>query len=35
MNLEDLRKKIDEIDAGIVELISQRIRIAEEIGKGE
>ena len=33
MNLEDLRKKIDEIDAGIVELISNRIRIAEEIGK--
>ena len=33
MNLEDLRRKIDEIDAGIVELISKRIRIAEEVGK--
>ena len=35
MNLEDLRKKIDEVDAGIVELIGERIRIAEEIGKGK
>jgi len=33
MSLEDLRKKIDEIDAKIVELIGERIRIAEEIGK--
>jgi chorismate mutase/prephenate dehydratase len=35
MNLENLRKKIDEIDAAIVELIGERIRIAEEIGKGK
>ena len=35
MNLEDLRKKIDEIDARIVELIGERVRIAEEIGKGK
>ncbi len=35
MNLEDLRRKIDEIDAGIVELIAERIGIAEEIGQGK
>jgi len=33
MNLEDLRKKIDGVDSGIVELIGERIRIAEEIGR--
>jgi chorismate mutase/prephenate dehydratase len=33
MSLEDLRKKIDEIDARIVELIGERIKIAEEIGR--
>jgi len=33
MSLEDLRKKIDETDARIVELIGERIRIAGEIGK--
>lgn len=33
MSLEDLRDEIDEIDARIVELISGRMRIAEEIGK--
>jgi len=35
MNLEDLRKKIDEIDARIIELIGERVRIAEAIGKGK
>lgn len=35
MNLEDLRKRIDELDARIIELIRQRIHIAEEIGKGK
>jgi chorismate mutase/prephenate dehydratase len=35
MSLEDLRKKIDEIDARIVELIGERIRTAEEIGQGK
>ena len=35
MNLDDLRKKIDEIDARLVELIGERIRIAEEIGQGK
>jgi chorismate mutase/prephenate dehydratase len=35
MSLEDLRKKIDEIDARLVELIGQRIKVAEEIGKGK
>jgi len=35
MNLEDLRKKIDEVDARIVELIGERVRIAEEIGRGK
>ena len=32
MSVDDLRRKIDEIDARIVELISERMRIAEEIG---
>ncbi len=35
MSLEDLRKKIDEADAKIVRLIAERIRIAEEIGRGK
>ena len=35
MNLEALRKKIDEVDARIVELIGERVRIAEEIGRGK
>ncbi len=33
MNLDDLRKKIEEVDATIVRLIAERIRIAEEIGQ--
>jgi len=32
MSLEDLRKKIDEVDTKIVKLIAERMRIAEEIG---
>jgi chorismate mutase/prephenate dehydratase len=35
MSLEDLRKRIDEIDTWIVELIGERIKIAEEIGQGK
>jgi chorismate mutase/prephenate dehydratase len=35
MSLDGLRKKIDEIDARIVELIGERIRTAEEIGRGK
>jgi len=35
MNLDDLRKKIDEIDARIVELIAERQSISKEIGKGK
>ncbi len=35
MSLDDLREKVDEIDAKIVELIGERIKIAEEIGKGK
>jgi chorismate mutase/prephenate dehydratase len=35
MNLDDLRRKIDEIDAQIVDLIGERIRTAEEIGQGK
>lgn len=35
MNLKDLRKKIDELDAQLVELIGERIKIAEEIGQGK
>ncbi len=33
MSLEDLRKKIDSIDTEIVRLISERVRIAQEIGE--
>ena len=35
MNIEDLRRKIDETDAEIVKLIAERLRIAEEIGKSK
>lgn len=35
MSLDDLRKKIDEIDSRLVELIGERIKIAEEIGQGK
>ena len=35
MNLEDLRRKIDEIDARIVELIAERQKVSEEIGQGK
>jgi chorismate mutase/prephenate dehydratase len=33
VNLEELRKKIDDADARIVELIAERIRQAQEIGR--
>ena len=33
MNLEELRQKIDEVDASTVKLIAERIRIAEQIGR--
>jgi chorismate mutase/prephenate dehydratase len=33
VNLEDLRRKIDEIDARIVELIAERQRVSGEIGQ--
>jgi chorismate mutase/prephenate dehydratase len=35
MKLDDLRKKIDEIDSRIVDLIGERIRTAEKIGQGK
>jgi len=35
MKLEELRKQIDDVDARIIELIGERIRIAEEIGRGK
>jgi chorismate mutase/prephenate dehydratase len=35
MKLDDLRKKIDEIDARIVALIAERQSISKEIGKGK
>ncbi|MFH1169595.1 MAG: prephenate dehydratase [Chloroflexota bacterium] len=35
MNLEELRRQIDELDDRIVELIGQRISIAEEIGRSK
>jgi len=33
MSLEELRKKIDEVDTGIVRLIAERIKLAEQIGR--
>lgn len=35
MSLEDLRKNIDDVDSRIVGLIGERVKIAEEIGKGK
>jgi chorismate mutase/prephenate dehydratase len=35
VQLDDLRKKIDEIDTRLVELIGERAKIAEEIGQGK
>lgn len=35
MSLEDLRRKIDEIDARIVEFIVERQKVSEEIGQGK
>jgi chorismate mutase len=33
MGLDELRKKIDEVDGRIVRLIAERIKIAEDIGE--
>jgi len=33
MNIRELRKKIDEVDARIIELLGERLSIAREIGK--
>jgi chorismate mutase/prephenate dehydratase len=35
MNIDELRKKIDKIDARIVELVAERQAISKEIGKGK
>jgi chorismate mutase/prephenate dehydratase len=35
MNLDELRKKIDEVDARIVDLLAERHAISKEIGKGK
>ena len=35
MNLDDLRKKIDELDTRIVDLFAERVKTAEEIGQGK
>ncbi len=35
MNIEELRKKIDEIDARIVELIAERQKVSRDIGRGK
>jgi len=35
MSLDDLRKEIDEIDARLVELIGERVKVAKEIGQGK
>jgi len=35
MNLEELRKQIDDVDARIISLIGERVRIAEEIGRSK
>ena len=32
MSLEDLRKEIDKIDSRLIELLSRRVKIAENIG---
>ena len=34
MSLDDLRRRIDEIDARLVELVAERVRTAEEVGRG-
>jgi chorismate mutase / prephenate dehydratase len=33
MNLEDLRKQIDEVDSGIIDLMARRMAITREIGR--
>ena len=33
MNIEDLRKKIDQLDERLVELLNERANCAQEIGK--
>lgn len=33
MSIEELRKKIDEVDTGIVRLIAERIRLASRTGR--
>ncbi len=33
MNLDDLRKQIDELDSKIVKLIAERVKVADDIGK--
>ena len=35
MNIDELRKKIDEIDSSVVKLIAERQAVAREIGKGK
>jgi chorismate mutase / prephenate dehydratase len=35
MNIDELRKKIDEIDAAVVKLIAERQAVSKEIGKGK
>ncbi len=35
MNLEELRQQIDDVDERIVGLIAERVKIAEEIGRGK
>ena len=35
MSLEDLRRRIDEADVKIVKFIGERIKLAEEIGRGK
>jgi chorismate mutase / prephenate dehydratase len=35
MNIDELRKKIDEIDSAVVKLIAERQAVAKEIGKGK
>jgi chorismate mutase/prephenate dehydratase len=35
MNIQELRKKIDDLDARIIELLGERLKIAQEIGKSK
>jgi len=35
MNLDDLRKQIDDLDKELIKLISRRVHLAEHIGEAK